>query len=185
MATAYDVPGTELIEEMAKELMQNKNIIKPEYTEYVKTGSHRERSPQREDWYYIRMASVLRRIYIDGPTGTGSLRTYYGGRKNRGVKPHKHVKAAGKIIRNCLQSLEKEGLIKKEKKGRTITKKGLSFISKTAKKVGEHLKANPKTQKKKNLVLAKEKAGGSQQEAKPKKGKEKDESRGNKGKKDK
>lgn len=158
MVTAYDVPGTELIKELAKELKQNKNIIQPEYVNYVKTGAHAERAPQDEDWYYIRMASILRRLYLDGPgIGTESLRSYYGGRKNRGVKPHKKVKAGGKIIRNCLQILEKEELIKKEKKGRILTKKGIIFLNKTSKKVSDYLKENPKKERKRNLTLAKDK----------------------------
>jgi small subunit ribosomal protein S19e len=181
MATVYDVPGTELIEEIAKELKQNKNINEPEYVNFVKTGSHKERAPYRDDWYYIRMASILRRIYLDGPVGTESLRTYYGGRKNRGRRPHKHVKASGKIIRNCLQELEKEELIKKEKKGRVITRKGIAFLNKTSRKVLDYLKEKPKTKKRKNLSLAKEKAKTTE----TKKGKGNDELRGNKAKKNK
>ncbi len=159
MVTVYDVPGTELIKEITKELKQNKNIIQPDYVNYVKTGAHNERAPQDEDWYYTRMASILRRLYLDGPgIGTESLRTYYGGRKNRGVKPHKKVKAGGKIIRNCLQALEKEELIKKEKKGRILTIKGINLLNKTSKKVSDYLKENPKPERKRNLTLIKEKS---------------------------
>lgn len=185
MTTAFDVPGTELIQEIAKELRQNKNIVQPEYVDFVKTGAHRERSPSQEDWYYIRMASILRKIYFDGPVGTESLRSYYGGRKNRKVKPHKHVKAGGKIIRNCLQALEKEGLIKKEKKGRTVTTKGIVLLNKSSKNVLAYLREHPKTEKKKNLTLAKEKAVSQEPAKEKEKGKEKDEPRRDKGKKSK
>jgi len=187
MVSVYDVPGIELVKEIAKELKENKNIIQPEYVDFVKTGAHRERAPQQDGWYYNRMASILRRIFLDGPVGTESLRTYYGGRKNRGVRPHKHVKAGGKIIRNCLQALDKEGLIKKEKKGRVITKKGIAFLNKVSKKTEVYLKENPIKRKQKNLTLVVEKVmhtEGKEKKKDKKKGKE-DESRGDKGKKSK
>ncbi len=186
MVSVYDVPGTELIKEIAKELKENKNIIQPEYVDYVKTGAHKERAPQEDGWYYTRMASILRRIFLDGPIGTESLRTYYGGKKNRGVRPNKKIKAGGKIIRDCLQALEKEGLIKKEKKGRITTSKGTAFLKQASKKTEENLKTNPKTRKKRNLTLAKEKGSQEPKEKKKKekKGKE-NEPRGDKAKKNK
>lgn len=133
----YDVPATELIEEIAKDFKSR--LEKPEWTDYVKTGQNRERVPLRRDWWYVRLASVLYRVYTDGPLGVESLRTYYGGRKRRGVKPEHFKKASGKIVRVCLQILEKEGLIKKEKNGRGISARGQSYLSKKAKEVGEKL----------------------------------------------
>jgi small subunit ribosomal protein S19e len=137
MATVFDVPARELINEIALDL--KKSIPEPEFVRFVKTGVNRERAPQQRDWYYIRMASILRRIFVNGPVGTQRLRTYYGGKKNRGVRPHKFYKGSGKIIRSCLQALEKQGLIKKDKKGRVITPKGQSFLSKKANIVAKRL----------------------------------------------
>ncbi len=129
----FDVPATDLIEEIAKDLEKEFRIEKPAFADYVKTGAHRERAPQRDDWYYIRLASILYRVFKEGPLGVGSLRTYYGGKKNRGVKPHKFRKASGKIIRQGLQDLEKAGLVKKAGKGRIVSPKGHSFMVKKAK----------------------------------------------------
>ena len=62
------------------------------------------------------------------------MRTRYGSKKNRGQKPEKFVRAGGKIIRTILQQLEKAELVKKaeikNKKGRTLTPKGKSFLDK-------------------------------------------------------
>jgi small subunit ribosomal protein S19e len=135
MANVYSVPGTELVKEIAKDLKENKKIAQPPFVEFVKTSCSKERAPDDLNWYYTRMASILRRIYIDGPVGVQRLRTYYGGRKNRGVKPHHFKKGSGKIVRSCLQALEKEGLIKKDKKGRVITPKGQSYLNKKSKEV--------------------------------------------------
>ncbi len=135
----YDVPAAGLIEEVAKDLKGK--ITQPSFAAYVKTGHSRERAPTNPDWFYHRAASVLYRIYKNGALGTGALRSYYGGRKNRGVRPEHKVKASGKIIRLALQSLEKEGLVKKDKKGRKITAKGEKLLFAKAKHVEIGFKA--------------------------------------------
>ena len=127
----FDVEPAVLIKEMAKDFRQK--FKQPQWTEWVKTGPHTERAPQSKDWFFERTASVLYRVYKDGPVGTESLRTYYGGRKKRGVRPEKKRKSGGKIIRTCLQALEKEGFIKKVKTGRAVTSKGESYLNKLAK----------------------------------------------------
>jgi len=58
--------------EAAKELEEK--FEAPEWTEYAKTGSHKERPPQQENWYHIRSAAILRKIYMDGPLGTSKTK---------------------------------------------------------------------------------------------------------------
>ncbi len=126
----FDVPTQFLLEAVAKDLKEKKTVHEPAFAPFVKTGAQAERAPQDPDWYYMRCASVMYRVLKDGPVGTESLRSYYGGRKNRGAKPHKHYKAGGKIIRLALQQLEKSGLLKKgEKGGRTITPAGQKYLN--------------------------------------------------------
>jgi small subunit ribosomal protein S19e len=97
---------------------------------------HKERPPLKEDWWYMRAASVLRKVSILGPVGVEKLRTKYGGKKNRGHKTEHRFKGSGNIVRKVLQQLEKAGLIKKGDKGvhkgRVITPKGISLIDKAA-----------------------------------------------------
>lgn len=124
----FDVNASDLIENMAEDFKENKAIKKPDFVEFVKTGPNRERTPLNKDWYFFRMASVLYRVYKDGPVGTEGLRTYYGGKKNRGVKPEHFRKAGGKVLRLCLQELEKLDYIKKSKKGRVISGNGEKFL---------------------------------------------------------
>ncbi len=133
MATAFDVPANELIEKLAKELEKIPELKMPDWAKFVKTGPHAERLPEQPNWWYIRAASIMRRLYIDGPVGVARLRTWYGGRKNRGVKPEHHYDAGGKIIRTILQQLERAGLAEKvEKEGRKLTSKGISLVDKIA-----------------------------------------------------
>ncbi len=136
MVTVVDVDPQKLIEKTAEEL--KKKIKMPEWALYVKTGAHKERPPDKVEWWHMRAASLLRKIYMDGPIGISRLRTFYGGRKNLGHQPSHFRKAGGKIIRTILQDLEKLGLVKtqkKGKKGRTITPKGQKFLDKIAKDV--------------------------------------------------
>jgi len=124
-----------LIEELAKQLKGS--LRKPEWADFVKTGTSREKPPVDSDWWYFRAASILYKVEKLGPVGVSKLRTKYGGRKNRGVAPDRTVKASGKIIRVLLQQLEKEGLLKQEAKGqhkgRVLTPKAKSLIVKLAK----------------------------------------------------
>ncbi len=128
----YDTDAKTVIDNAAQEL--KKLIKQPEWTPFVKTGTHKERPPADKDWFYTRAASILRTIALKGPIGTAKLRAKYGGRKNRGVKPEKFYKGSGNIIRKALQELDKAGLtVKAEKgvhKGRIITAKGQSLLAK-------------------------------------------------------
>lgn len=133
----YDVNTNELLEKAAKELQKIDTMKMPEWASYVKTGVGKERPPERGDWWYTRAASVLRKIYMNGPIGVSKLRARYSAKRNRGHKPEKVLKGSGKIIRTILQQLEKSGFIKFEEKGvhkgRVIAPKGKSFLDKLCK----------------------------------------------------
>jgi len=130
MTTVYDVPANLLISNVAKELIENKKVNPPEWAKFVKTGVHKERRPEDMDWWYTRCASILRRVYIDGPVGLNSLRSYYGGKKDNGSSPEKSKKGSGSIIRTALHQLEDAGYITKIKEGRIVTPEGKSFLDK-------------------------------------------------------
>lgn len=131
-----DIDPQKLTTALATELKKFQNIKAPSWSVYTKTGVHAERPPQQPDFWYLRSAAVLRRIYSGGPVGVSRLRTVFGGKRRRGHKPAHARKAGGKIIRLILQQLEKENLVvkvEKPRKGRTITPKGQRLIAKAAK----------------------------------------------------
>lgn len=132
MTVVYDIPASDLIEVTSKDLKEKLKLKQPEWALWAKTGAHKEKSPTDADWWWIRAASILRRVYIDGPVGVSRLRTFYGGKKNRGHKPDKFVKAGGKILRTILQDLDNHGFTEKVDKGRKITPKGQSYLDKMA-----------------------------------------------------
>ena len=78
----------------------------------------------------MRCASILRRIYIDGPVGINSLKSYYGGKRDRGSRVEKFRPGSGALIRGAVQQLEAVGYIEKIREGRQVTPKGRSFLDK-------------------------------------------------------
>jgi small subunit ribosomal protein S19e len=132
MVSVKEVKAEKLIEKLKEELSKEKEIQPPVWSKFAKSGAHRERPPQQKDFWYIRAASILRRLYIDGPVGVSKMRTYYGGRRRRGYKPAHFRKASGNFLRKILQQLEKAGLIEKAKGGRKVTAKGQKLLNRVA-----------------------------------------------------
>ena len=128
MTTVYEVSPHDLITAVAQELKSTGKVQPPDWAAYAKTGVHREMPPINSDWWYVRCASVLRRIYIDGPVGVSRLRSYYGGKQRRPVATARFAKGSGSIVREALQQLEKAGYVKKIKLGRLITPEGQAFM---------------------------------------------------------
>jgi len=144
MTTAYDVPPKILIDEIAEILKNEYEQVTPlDWTTAVKSGVHKENPPQVEDWWYIRCASILRKIYILDTVGINKLRNVYGGRKRRGPKPNIFKKGSGNILRKALKQLESAGLVEIiEKKGRKLTSAGHSLLDRTALKIKMQLQKN-------------------------------------------
>lgn len=134
LTTPYDVPASQFIEKLAKYLKENVDEVQPPaWASLAKTGAHVEKQPQNPNWWYIRSASILRKVYVHGPVGLEKLRSAYGGRKDFGVKPEHVVKAGGSNIRKILQQLEAAGLVQTTRpKGRILTPKGRKLLQEIA-----------------------------------------------------
>jgi small subunit ribosomal protein S19e len=141
MTTTYDVPAKELIDAVAKKLQSDNAIMIPDGSNYARTGVNKENPPVDKNWWYIRCASILRKIYINNAIGIEHLRAEYGGKRDRGSKPYKARSASGSIVRRAVQQLEKAGYLKKIKgKGRVLTPKGRSFMDNTSHEVMKSVK---------------------------------------------
>ena len=133
MTTHYDVPGEHLVGALANSLKSVKAIQPPEWSNFVKTSMHKEKSPTQPDWWYFRTASVLRKIGVNGPIGTERLSRHYSGTNDRGSKPNRSSNGSRKVLRLIMQQLEIAGFIAKSKKGgRGLTPKGQSVLDNTA-----------------------------------------------------
>lgn len=140
------VNPNELILKVANQL-KSESLVEPlEWSKFVKTGHHKQRVPDNEDWWYVRAAAIMRKVASRGPIGTEKLRTAFGGKKNRGHKPEKFFKASGSILRKILQQLEKSELVKQTEigvhKGRVLTPKGVSFLDKIAVQIAKEERKN-------------------------------------------
>ena len=138
MTQIYDVQSEKFIIAVAAELKKMPEFTMPEWAYFVKTGIAKSRPPADSEWWYKRAASILRQAYSRGIIGVNRLRTKYGSKQNRGVKPKRFKKAAGKNIRNILQQAEKAGFIEKfkgtKRTGRRLTPKGKEFLERIAAK---------------------------------------------------
>lgn len=143
MVSVKDVPSDKFVDRLKEELKKFEEIKPPEWSIFVKSGVSRERPPQQADFWYIRSASILRRIYLNGPVGVEKLRTFYGGRKRRGVKPARFRKGSGSVVRKIMQQLDTAGLTKKEekgKRGRVLSTKGRKLLDNVAYEVDKSMR---------------------------------------------
>ena len=111
MTTCHDVPADLLIGELSARLSEVDSINPPEWSKIVKTGTHRERPPAQDNWWYIRSAAVLRKVGKLGPIGANHMAQHFGGPKDRGVKPNRAVAGSRNISRTVMQQLTTAGLI--------------------------------------------------------------------------
>ena len=145
MVNVNDVPADKLIEELAEELKRVPEIQPPVWASFVKTGSHADRPPQNKDWWYVRAASIMRKVYMQGPVGIEKLESAYGGSKQVEYFPKHHRDAGSSNIRNLLKGLEKAELVGKQgNAGRVLTPKGVALLDKVSKDIFKELvKQNP------------------------------------------
>ncbi len=127
MVKVYDVPADTLIDKLSN-ILKNEDIVVPSWMLYVKTGAHKKRQPQNSNWWYIRSASILRKIYLHGPVSINDLRKMYGGTKYINYSTSRHKSAGGSIIRYIVHALEKLDYIKKTKNGRIISTQGMKKL---------------------------------------------------------
>ncbi len=122
---------------LAEALKQIPEFQKPEWIDFVKSGTAKSRPINDVDFWYKRAASILRQVYRKKIVGVNRLRTRYGSKKDRGVRPSEFRRAGGKIIRVILQQSDKAGFtevakvvkgVRAKKPGRQMTEKGKKFL---------------------------------------------------------
>ncbi|MCL4391521.1 MAG: 30S ribosomal protein S19e [Candidatus Parvarchaeota archaeon] len=142
MIRGYDVDQIKLVNQVAKKLEDGKVTPPPEWAMFVKTGASKDRVPSQSNWWYLRAASIIRRMYINKrPIGVNRLKNIYGDKEKNRYSGQHFRPAGGAIIRHILQQLEKAELIKKVKIqshfGRVLTPKGISFTDSAAKELAK------------------------------------------------
>jgi small subunit ribosomal protein S19e len=133
----YDLNSQEYNLKLAEALKKLSEFEEPQWAKFVKSGTSKQRPIEDVNFWHKRAASILRQIYKMKIVGVSRLRTRYGSRKSRGMKPEEFRKSGGKIIRTILQQADKAGLteiaktikgVKSRKPGRQLTEKGKKFL---------------------------------------------------------
>jgi len=129
MTHPTDVPTAALLPRLAAELKSRGAVKPPTWASFVKTGVHKQRAPVDPEWWYLRSASVLRKIYLKRAIGVTRLSAEYGGRRDRGSAPYHARSGSRAIAREIVQQLEKSGLLQPYKgQGRRVTASGQKLL---------------------------------------------------------
>jgi small subunit ribosomal protein S19e len=130
----YVVQPQKLVEAIAEKLKEYSEISPPQGSEFWKTAFFKELAPHDSvNFWYMRCASILRKVKKYGPIGVNKLRKFYGGKNKKGPGLHHSAKGSGKIIRVALQQLENAKLVENvEKEGRVVSPEGISLLERTA-----------------------------------------------------
>jgi len=149
MTTVFDVPPGLLIEKLKEQLQAEGKIKPPEWAKFARTGVHTEKAPVQPDWWYRRVAAVLRKVYVYGPVGSSRLAAEFGGRRDDGSAPYHPRRGSRSIAREAMQQLESLGYLSKlEKKGRNITPAGRKLLDRMSHEILLELaKSNPELTK--------------------------------------
>jgi|GEM_PF-830372 len=139
--TVKDVPAQAFIEKYAQHLKRQGKMEIPKWVDIVKTATHKELAPYDPDWYYIRAASVARKVYLRPHTGVGSLTKWYGSNKRAGTLTEHFHKANGGLLRHILLQLESIKVLEKDGKGRVITQIGQQDLDRIAGQLKEEADA--------------------------------------------
>ena len=75
-----DVDQQVFTKALAAFLKKSGKVKLPEWVDIVKTNVAKELAPYDEDWYYTRLASMARHIYVRQPIGVGTVTKIYGGK---------------------------------------------------------------------------------------------------------
>eukprot|EP00047_Mylnosiga_fluctuans_P001329 m.219783 g.219783 ORF g.219783 m.219783 type:complete len:142 (-) comp10247_c0_seq1:55-480(-) len=136
--TVKDVAAEKFVPAFAEFLKRTGKVQVPKWVDVVKTGTHKELGPYNPDWFYVRMASVARHIYLRQGVGLGALTKVYGGRRRNGVRPSHANLGSGSVARHAVKCLESIKILEKGATGgRQISKTGRRDLDRIAGQVNQ------------------------------------------------
>merc|ERR1712242_398243 len=141
-SSVKDVDQQKFVVALSAFLKKSGKVKVPEWADIVKTSVAKELAPYDEDWYYTRVASVARHLYMRSPVGVKTLTKIYGVRRNNGTCPSHWARGSGSIARKGLQALEQLKLVEKDANGgRKMSSQGRRDLDRIAAQIKQAKKA--------------------------------------------
>ncbi|XP_067112648.1 small ribosomal subunit protein eS19-like isoform X4 [Osmerus mordax] len=131
--TVKDVNQQEFVRALSAFLKKSGKLKVPEWVDTVKLAKHKELAPCDDNWFYTRVASTARHLYLRGGVGVGSTIKIYGGRQRNGVC-HAHFSVGSRnVARKVLQALEGVKMVERDPNGgRRLTAQGQRDLDRIA-----------------------------------------------------
>ncbi|XP_063708286.1 small ribosomal subunit protein eS19A [Culicoides brevitarsis] len=131
--TVKDVDQDKIVKGVALFLKKSGKLKVPDHIDLIKTAKYKELAPYEPDWFYIRCASILRRLYHRSPAGITQITRIYGGRQRNGVRPSHFCRSDSSAVRKAIQALENVKMIEKHPDGgRKLTSQGQRDLDRIA-----------------------------------------------------
>ncbi|KAF0852993.1 40S small subunit ribosomal protein eS19 (rpS19) [Andalucia godoyi] len=131
--TVKDVDAQKFIAAYAAHLKKSGKLEVPKWADLVKTATQKQHGPYDADWFFVRCASIARRIYLQPGLGIKSLNAKYGGAEKIGFHPNRFHAASGSVNRAAIHALEKLKVIEKHGvAGRKVSRDGQKDVDRIA-----------------------------------------------------
>lgn len=137
MDAVFQVQPVPLVKAIAEALKQNDQVELPKNHDLIKSGHGRQYSPEDADWFYVRMASIVRQTMCKGKVSLKGLAFRYGNRKNRGVRPTKFAMSSNFVNGSAIDQLKKIGWINYAQKDNILTEKAKIVLKEIIEKINE------------------------------------------------
>ncbi|KAI5170372.1 small subunit ribosomal protein S19e [Pancytospora epiphaga] len=137
MEQVFRVRATPLLQAIEDILKNNEKINLPKDHDLIKTGSGRQFSPEQSDWFYKRMAAIVRQAMCKGRVSLTGLGYRYGNRKNRGVRPSGFARGSNFVNGAAIAELEKIGWFSFSNKDDILTSEAKAVLGDIVAKVAQ------------------------------------------------
>ena len=126
-----------LLKAIESTLKSNKDIKLPKDHDVIKTGSGRQYSPDSPDWFYTRMAAIVRLAMRKGKVSLKGLCARFGCRKNRGVRPSGATRSSPFVNEAAIKELISIGWFDFANKEDILTPRAKEILTEIMEKVSQ------------------------------------------------
>lgn len=137
MEQVYRVKAAPLIEAIKETLKSNDAIVPPKDSDIIKTSNGKQQAPEDINWFYVRMASIVRYAMCKKRVSLKGLARKYSCRKNVGVRPSKYARGSEFVIESAIKQLINIGWFNFSNKSDILTPTAKEVLGEIMEKVGQ------------------------------------------------